>query len=163
MQPKERIEKKGCRFNEYSLSDHNILYLFEMPEQVSRRRMAPKDSIDISIPKEVADSLCSCGGVEGLIEQLPPDDLFDQMQGWYQACADPVRLKVLSLLLVQPLCVCVIKAVVKIADSKLSYHLTILKRAGMIEGEQQGNWIIYHITDQARVFLEKETGRFLSQ
>ena len=113
--------------------------------------------------KEVADSLCSCGGVEGLIEHLPPDDLFNRMQGWYQACADPVRLKILSLLMVQPLCVCVIKAVVKMADSKLSYHLTILKRAGMIEGEQQGNWIIYHITDHARTFLEKETEWFLSQ
>ena len=134
-----------------------------MAEQVSHRRMAPKDSIDRSIPKEVADSLCSCGGVEGLIEHLPPDDLFNRMQGWYQACADPVRLKILSLLLVQPLCVCVIKAVVKMADSKLSYHLTILKRAGMIEGEQQGNWIIYHITDNARMFLEKETEWFLSQ
>ena len=134
-----------------------------MAEQVSHRRMAPNDSIDMSIPKEVADSLRSCGGVEGLIEHLPPDDLFNRMQGWYQACADPVRLKILSLLLVQPLCVCVIKAVVKMADSKLSYHLTILKRAGMIEGEQQGQWIIYHITGQARTFLERERERFLRE
>jgi ArsR family transcriptional regulator len=82
------------------------------------------------------------------------------MQGWYQACADPARLKILSLLMIQPLCVCVIKAVIKMADSKLSYHLNILKKAGMIEGDQQGQWIIYHITDQARAFLEQERDRF---
>jgi ArsR family transcriptional regulator len=122
--------------------------------------MARKDVDDLSIPQEIADSLCSCGGVEGLIGQLPSDRVFEQMQGWYQACADPVRLKILSLLMVQPLCVCVIKTVVKIADSKLSYHLNILKKAGMIEGEQQGQWIIYHITDQAQVFLDQERERF---
>lgn len=122
--------------------------------------MARKEIDYLSIPEEIADSLCSCGGVEGLIEQLPPDTVFAQMQGWYQACADPTRLKILSLLMIQPLCVCVIKAVVKMADSKLSYHLNILKKAGMIEGDQQGQWIIYHITDQARAFLEQERDRF---
>lgn len=85
------------------------------------------------------------------------------MKTWYQACADPVRLKILSLLMVHPLCVCVIKAVVRMADSKLSYHLNILKKAGMIEGKQQGQWIVYHITDEARTFLERERERFLTR
>jgi len=125
--------------------------------------MAQKDISFLSIPDEIAESLCSCGGVEGLIEQLPPDEIFEQMRGWYQACADPVRLKILSLLMKKPLCVCVIKAVVRMADSKLSYHLNILKKAGMIEGEQQGQWIIYHITGQARTFLERERERFLRE
>lgn len=123
--------------------------------------MVRKDIGDLSIPKEIADSLCSCGGLEGLVDHLPPDDLFERMQEWYQACADPVRLKILSLLMAQPLCVCVIKAVVKMADSKLSYHLTILKKAGMIEGYQQGNYIIYQITPDAKKFLEQELKRVL--
>ncbi len=131
-----------------------------MARQVSRPRVICKDIDDLSIPTEIADSLCSCGGIEGLIERLPSDDLFIEMQGWYQACADPVRLKILSLLIVQPLCVCVIKSVVKMADSKLSYHLTILKKARMIEGKQQGQWIIYQITSNAKCFMEEELRRF---
>jgi len=115
---------------------------------------------DLSIPREIADSLCSCGGVEGLIDNLPSDDLLECMRKWYRACADPVRLKILSLLMAQPLCVCVIKAVMKMADSKLSYHLTILKNAGMIEGEQQGYYIIYRMTPEAKRFMEKELERF---
>ncbi|HOH81062.1 MAG: winged helix-turn-helix transcriptional regulator [Methanolinea sp.] len=125
--------------------------------------MARKDVDDLSIPQEIADSLCSCGGVEGLVDQIPSDQMFEQMQGWYKACADPVRLKILSLLMVQPLCVCVIKAVVRMADSKLSYHLNILKKAGMIEGEQQGQYIIYQITPRAKVFMEKEVKRYESE
>ncbi|MBN1195386.1 MAG: helix-turn-helix transcriptional regulator [Methanomicrobiaceae archaeon] len=50
------------------------------------------------------------------------------------------------MLRVQPLCVCVIKEVLHIADSKLSYHLSVLRKAGMITGEQQGSWIIYSLT-----------------
>lgn len=121
--------------------------------------MGYPDNDTLSIPREIADSLCSCGGVEGLFDRLPSDDTLQEMQQWYQACADPVRLKILSLLMMHPLCVCVIKAVVKIADSKLSYHLTILKKAGLIEGEQQGQWIIYHLTEKARAFLEQERER----
>jgi ArsR family transcriptional regulator len=143
-----------------SLSNPRILYLFEMARQISRSRMARKEVGNLSIPREIADSLCSCGGLEGLADHLPPDDLFERMREWYQACADPVRLKIVSLLMVQPLCVCVIKAAVKMADSKLSYHLTILKRAGIIEGNQQGNYIIYQITPDARRFMENELKRY---
>jgi DNA-binding transcriptional ArsR family regulator len=131
-----------------------------MAGQLSRSRTARKDIGDLSIPEEIADSLCSCGGIEGLVEHLPSDNLLERMREWYRACADPARLKILSLLRVQPLCVCVIKNVVKMADSKLSYHLTILKKAGLIEGEQQGYYIIYRITPEGLVFIESELSRF---
>ena len=79
---------------------------------------------------------------------------FMQSSRLHQALADPIRLTVMYSLLSQPLCVCVIKEVVKIADSKLSYHLSILKEQDFIVGEQQGNWIIYSITDRGRQALK---------
>ena len=130
-----------------------------MARQRADSRIARKEIGDLAIPQDIADSISSCGGVEGLIESLPPDDSIERMQRWYQACADPVRLKIISLLMVRPLCVCVIKACLQMADSKISYHLNILKKAGMIEGEQQGYYIIYHLTAQARMFLERERER----
>jgi ArsR family transcriptional regulator len=111
---------------------------------------------DLSIPQEIADSLCSCGGIEGIVKQMPRDEELEELRDWCQACADTARLKILFLLMVRPLCVCVIKAIVEIADSRLSYHLNILKKAGLIEGEQQGNYIIYRITPDARSFIERE-------
>lgn len=98
------------------------------------------------IPEEVARSLCACGGVEGLVRSLPQKEELDRISALHRASADPIRLKILFMLRVQPLCVCVIKAALNIADSKLSYHLGVLKKAGMITGEQQGNWIIYSLT-----------------
>jgi DNA-binding transcriptional ArsR family regulator len=122
--------------------------------------MSRKDIGDLSIPEEIAESLRSCGGLQGLIARLPPDDLYERMREWYQACADPARLKILCLLNVQPLCVCVIKNVVRMADSRLSYHLAILKKAGLIMGEQQGYYIIYRITPEGQTFVEAELKRF---
>lgn len=100
------------------------------------------------LPPEIESSLCRCGGIEGLIERLPGDAAIEAACTVHRALADPFRVKILAMLAVQPLCVCVIKAVLGIADSKLSYHLSVLKKAGLILGDQQGNWIIYRLTDE---------------
>ncbi|MBN1193869.1 MAG: winged helix-turn-helix transcriptional regulator [Methanomicrobiaceae archaeon] len=124
----------------------------------------PGESEDVSrvkeptisgIPEEIAASLCTCGGIEGLEKMLPSDAHLDRMSARHRACADPIRLKILAMLGIQPLCVCVIKAVLGIADSKLSYHLGVLKKAGLITGEPQGNWIIYSMTDEGAGCLDR--------
>jgi DNA-binding transcriptional ArsR family regulator len=102
------------------------------------------------IPEEIAASLCACGGIEGLGTLLPSEAELERLSARHRACADPIRLKILAMLGVQPLCVCVIKAVLGIADSKLSYHLGVLRKAGLIAGEQQGSWIIYSLTAEGR-------------
>ena len=107
-----------------------------------------KEPVTPGIPEEITASLCACGGIGGLIDLLPSETDLEQMSIRHRACADPIRLKILAMLGVQPLCVCVIKAVLGIADSKLSYHLGVLKKAGLIMGEQQGSWIIYSPTGE---------------
>jgi ArsR family transcriptional regulator len=47
-----------------------------------------------------------------------------------------------------------IKEITSVPDSKLSYHLSILKEAGLITGKQEGNWIIYRTTDLAKKMLD---------
>jgi predicted transcriptional regulator len=107
------------------------------------------DAAASGIPDEIAASLCACGGIDGLAALLPSEVELERLGARHHACADPIRLKILAMLALQPLCVCVIKAVLGIADSKLSYHLGVLKKAGLITGEQQGNWIIYSLTAEA--------------
>ncbi|MDG6258135.1 MAG: metalloregulator ArsR/SmtB family transcription factor [Methanomicrobiaceae archaeon] len=120
-------------------------------EDVSR----VKEPAASGIPEEIAASLCTCGGIEGLENMLPSDAYLERVSARHRACADPIRLKILAMLAIQPLCVCVIKAVLGIADSKLSYHLGVLKKAGLIRGEQQVNWIIYSLTDEGAECLDR--------
>jgi ArsR family transcriptional regulator len=109
----------------------------------------PKD-----LPDLIQKDLEKKGGMEGLLSQIPAPLVLHDGSRLHQALADPIRLTVMYALLSQPLCVCVIKSVVQIADSKLSYHLSILKEQDFISGEQQGNWIIYSITDRGRLALK---------
>ena len=109
-------------------------------------------STDIPVP--IQNELIRKGGLKGLLTRIPDSAELLKNSRLHQALADPIRLTVMYAVLSQPLCVCVIKEVVNIADSKLSYHLNILKERDLIFGEQQGNWIIYRITDKGRQALE---------
>ncbi|KUG19076.1 transcriptional regulator, arsr family [hydrocarbon metagenome] len=122
--------------------------------------LSPDRETDLrmAIPEEIIDSLRACGGIDGLISRLPADETLAGTGAVFRALADPVRLKILAMLAVQPLCVCVIKAVLGMADSKLSYHLSVLKKAGLIEGDQRGNWIIYRLTDAGAMWAEIVSG-----
>jgi len=111
----------------------------------------------MALPEEIEASLSRCGGIRGLTARLPGDAGIEAECTVHRALADPLRMKTLSMLAIQPLCVCVIKDVLGIADSKLSYHLSVLKRAGLIRGEQQGNWIIYHLTDEGGRWVPPRT------
>jgi len=123
------------------------------PRQV---RSSPGTCCDFSkdLPDTIQKELDELGGMKGLLAKIPDPSALHASSRLHQALADPIRLTILSALLVQPLCVCVIKEVVQIADSKLSYHLSILKEQDFIAGEQQGNWIIYSITDRGRKALK---------
>jgi ArsR family transcriptional regulator len=106
------------------------------------------------LPDPIQKELDNQGGMEGLLSRIPDPTVLYASSRFYQALADPIRLTIMYSLLSQCLCVCVIKEVVNIADSKLSYHLSILKEQEFIVGEQQGNWIIYSITDRGRLALK---------
>ena len=108
-----------------------------------------------ALPEEVEQSLSACGGLEELIAHLPGDETLSRQSAIFRTLADPLRLKILAMLFVQPLCVCVIKAVLDIADSRLSYHLGVLKKEGLIAGEAQGNWIIYRLTADGETWAQR--------
>jgi ArsR family transcriptional regulator len=42
----------------------------------------------------------------------------------------------------------------KISDSKLSYHLSILSESGIIKGTREKNWIIYSATEEGKQMIK---------
>ena len=55
-----------------------------------------------------------------------------------RAVANPIRLKILKALSVRELCVCVLVSLLGIQYSKLSYHLKLLKQAGLVKSRREG-------------------------
>lgn len=106
-------------------------------------------------PEHLKKQVRKKGGMEAISRTIPKDNEIGLQSKVYQALSDPIRLKIIALLAKQPLCVCLMKEVIPIPDSKISYHLCILKEAGLIEGKQEANWIIYNLTPEGRRFKPK--------
>lgn len=68
-----------------------------------------------------------------------------------QAVADPVRWTVLNRLAVKPSCVCDIQEHVPIAANLLSYHLKVLREAGLVTTNRRGRWVDYALAPDADV------------
>ena len=65
------------------------------------------------------------------------------------AIADANRLALLTILATGPTCVCDLQARVPIAANLLSYHLKVLREAGLIVGVRRGRWIDYSLGEGA--------------
>lgn len=61
--------------------------------------------------------------------------------------ADPVRIRILKALEVCDLCVCVLVEITDYKYSALSYHLKLLKDAGLVGSKRDGSFQIYFLTD----------------
>jgi ArsR family transcriptional regulator len=106
------------------------------------------------IPEQIQTELDAMGGLDALSKRIPSQKDLDERSRVYQALSDPLRLTILYIIRDQPLCVCVINRFMRLSGSKLSYHLNILKENGLIEGEYDGNWIIYSVTERGRRLLQ---------
>lgn len=73
----------------------------------------------------------------------------------FKALSDETRLRILKLLEHGELCVCDIVAALDMIQPKVSFHLGVLKEAGLIKDRKQGKWIHYSIdsSDMFRRFL----------
>lgn len=66
-----------------------------------------------------------------------------------KAIADPTRLEILEMLSPQIRCNCHFQDHLDLAPNLLSYHLKVLREAGLIEGTKRGRWVDYALTPTA--------------
>ncbi len=67
----------------------------------------------------------------------------------FKALADPYRLEILAILAKEVRCNCHLQDMLDLAPNHLSYHLKILREAGLITGTRRGRWIDYSIAHGA--------------
>jgi ArsR family transcriptional regulator len=83
------------------------------------------------------------------IELSPSPTTVDASVSLLQAVSDPIRWTVLHRLAGQPACVCDLQAHVPIAANLLSYHLKVLREAGLVTSTRRGRWIDYALAADA--------------
>jgi ArsR family transcriptional regulator len=66
----------------------------------------------------------------------------------FSALADPVRLRVLSMLAAAPggeVCVCDLVEPLGKSQPTVSHHLRILGESGLVHGDRRGKWVWYSL------------------
>lgn len=69
-----------------------------------------------------------------------------------KALADPCRLRLVAVLLRGEFTVQELTAIMKVGQSKVSWHLKILTDAGLLAVKRQGTWSYYRVGGESRFF-----------
>ena len=69
----------------------------------------------------------------------------DALTTVYAALADPTRLRILSLLSEDEICVCHIHASLDVPQPTASRHLAYLRKSGLVEARRDGIWMHYRL------------------
>jgi ArsR family transcriptional regulator len=73
----------------------------------------------------------------------------------FHALSDETRLEIIELLRKGERCVCELTDTLDAAQSRLSFHLRVLKDAGIVRDRKDGRWVYYELDPEA--FEEVET------
>ena len=80
-----------------------------------------------------------------------------------KALGDPIRLGIIEALGGGERCVCDLTEELELAQSRLSFHLKVMKQAGLLADRQEGRWIYYRLRPEAIAALGAWLGGILQR
>lgn len=101
----------------------------------------------VDYPEEVKEAIDDIGGLERILNAIRSGEIDAEVK-LHRILSDKTRLTILKAIRQCDLCPCVIKVLLKISDSRLSYHLMVLEEAELITSYKKKNWKIYKITEK---------------
>jgi ArsR family transcriptional regulator, lead/cadmium/zinc/bismuth-responsive transcriptional repressor len=101
------------------------------------------------------------------VRQVQPEivsiEKAQQMAEFFGTLADPSRLRLLSALAQQELCVCDLAAVVKMGESAVSHQLRVLRSQRLVKYRREGRNIYYSLADSHVMNLYAEVAAHLEE
>jgi DNA-binding transcriptional ArsR family regulator len=86
-----------------------------------------------------------------------------RMAEFFSSLGDPNRLRILSALAQQELCVCDLAAIVKMSESAVSHQLRILRTMHLVGYHKRGRNVFYCLKDHHVVNLYREVAEHLDE
>jgi ArsR family transcriptional regulator len=105
--------------------------------------------------KTVEDDLCCASVVEAPLSEPEAVELARVLA----ALADPVRLRLLSLVAAQDeVCSCDLEPPLERSQPTVSHHTRILAEAGLIVGDRRGRWTWWKVVPERLSSLQRALG-----
>jgi len=79
----------------------------------------------------------------------------------FKALSDKNRLRIMKMLEARAMCVCEITAVLNLAPSTVSKHLSLLHEAELIEDRKEGKWVNYSLPSKSPIPVVSEMLKIL--
>ncbi|WP_117208625.1 metalloregulator ArsR/SmtB family transcription factor [Allorhizocola rhizosphaerae] len=89
-----------------------------------------------------------CGTTPLAADAMTPAEATD-MARVFKALSDPVRLRLLSLIAshgVGEVCVCDLTEKFDVTAPTISFHLKVLREAGLVESQRRATWVYYRVS-----------------
>lgn len=80
---------------------------------------------------------------------------WEQLAECHKALADKTRLRILSMLKAEELCVCELVEILHITQPAVSQHMRKLKNAKLVKERRNGQWVFYSLDGSMYPFFEK--------
>ncbi len=80
-------------------------------------------------------------------EQMPDEDKLYDLAELFKTFGDSTRIKILSALSEEEMCVCDLAESLGMTQSAISHQLRILKQARLVSGRREGKQVIYFLAD----------------
>ena len=104
----------------------------------------------IELPLVQPDGALAC--CAPLAREPMTADQAEQVSGLLKAIADPVRLRLMSMVLSHEggeACVCDLNDAFDLSQPTISHHLKVLHQAGLLHREKRGTWVYYKARPEA--------------
>jgi len=96
-----------------------------------------------------------------LVREPLTQDWAGDLAQMFKALADPVRLRLLSIVASHvggQACVCELTPAFDLSQPTISHHLRVLREAGLLECERRGTWVYYWVVPTALAQLSAVLG-----
>jgi ArsR family transcriptional regulator len=110
----------------------------------------------VSIPLTVISPAESAACCAPLTAQPLSMEQAGQVAPLLKALADPVRLRLLSLVASHEggeACICDLNAAFDLSQPTISHHMKVLHEAGLVDRDKRGVWVYYRVRPQALASL----------
>lgn len=105
--------------------------------------------LEAGAPADAAEAVACCSPVTR--EPMSVESA-DRIVPLLKALADPVRLRLLSLVASHAdgeACVCDLNDAFELSQPTISHHLKVLHSAGLLERDKRGVWVYYRVSATA--------------